>query len=573
MPRDLDSAADLERIAETLRRIEERLAALEQWRESLTVRPEQPAVAAAEAAGEAPDIHFDLSLIGRTLIVLGGAYLLRAVTEGGMVPTAGGVGLGLLYAASWSLLALRSAVTRRSAAYHGIATAIISLPLVFEATRKFQVLDAWSAALALLAVSAVVFALVARRRLGGVAWAFTLMVLVVSPLLMMETKTIVPFALYLTALGAATLWLGYAYEWRLLRWVVAAEVDVILLALSFMVATERLPDVAPVVAIAVGCIAFAAYVTSFAVRTLLRQREVVSFEIAQTLALLVVAVGGAMWVAASRGTLEVPLAVLMLVLGAASYAVSFAFIPRRFARPANFVCYSSLALMLIVAGGALITSGLLNAILWVLLALASGLLAVHYRKSSLALHTAVFLFSGFAGAGVISLGFRSLVLKVERGWASPAEGAILLLVACVAAAAIRPIERQGGFELWTAAKVMILGELGWIAATLMVSAIGPAILHGAAPDPALVAVVRTAVISGLTILTAWATRFPTLSPGRHLCNALMGALVMKLLWEDFRVGRPATLVVSLALVGAALILTPALRRRASAPLPGAPAPA
>ena len=572
MPRVLDSSADLKQIAETLRRIEERLDALEQWRQMYT-RPEQPGVIAAEPADEEPDIDFDLSLIGRTLIVLGGAYLLRAVTEGGMVPAVVGVGLGLLYAAVWSLLALRPAVTRRSAAYHGIATAITSLPLVFEATRKFHVFDAWSAALALLAVSAVMFALVVRRRLGGLAWAFTLMALVVAPLLMMETKTVVPFALYLTALGTTTLWLGYVLEWRLLRWVVAGEVDIVLLAVSFMVATERLPDVAPAVAIAVSCIAFAAYLTSFAVRTLLRQREVVSFEIAQTLALLIAALGGAMWVAVSRGALEIPLAVLLLILGAASYAVSFAFIPRHFATPANFVCYSSLALMLIVAGGAFITSGLVNSILWVVLALTSAALAVHYRKSSLALHAAVFLFSGFIGAGVIPLGFRALVLKVEHGWAPPAEGAVLLLLACVAAAAIRPIERRGSFELWTAAKVMILVELGWIAATLIVSAIGFAFLDSASPDPAVVAVVRTAVIAGLTILTAWATRFPTLSPGRLLCNALMGALVLKLMWEDFRVGRPATLFVSLAIVGAALILTPALRRRANAPLPGALAPA
>jgi len=558
-------------MAETIRRMEARLEALEQWRQRVEARPEEPAVEPApESVREESEIGFDLSLIGRTLIVLGGAYLLRAVTEAGFVPTTVGVALGLLYAVAWSILSLRPAVTRGSAAYHGIATAITSLPLIFEATRKFHVFDAWSAALALLAVSAVMFVLAWRRRLGGVAWTFTLMALVVSPLLMAETKTIVPFALYLTALGAVTLWLGYVLEWHLLRWVVAAEVDVVLLVLSVMVATDRLPNVSPATSIGVGCIAFAAYLTSFAVRTLLRRREVIIFEIAQTLALLVAALGGAMWVAASRGALEVPLAVLMLVLGAASYAVSFAFIPHRFATPANFVCYSSLALMLIVAGGAFITSGLVNSILWVVLALASGALAVHYRKSSLALHSAVFLFSGFAGAGVISLGFRSLLLKVEHGWAAPAEGAVLLLLACVVAAGIRPIERKGSFELWTAAKVMILAELGWISATLIVSAIGFAFMNDVAPDLAVVSVVRTAVVAALTILTAWASRFTTLSPGRLLCNALMASLVLKLMWEDFRVGRPATLFVSLAIVGVALILTPALRRLANAPIPGEP---
>jgi len=50
---------------------------------------------------------------------------------------------------------------------------------------------------------------------------------------------------------------------------------------------------------------------------------------------------------------------------------------------------------------------------------------------------------------------------------------------------------------------------------------------------------------------------------------LMALLVLKLLWEDFRVGRPATLFASLAVVGIALILTPHLRRKAHPPQPAA----
>jgi hypothetical protein len=45
----------------------------------------------------------------------------------------------------------------------------------------------------------------------------------------------------------------------------------------------------------------------------------------------------------------------------------------------------------------------------------------------------------------------------------------------------------------------------------------------------------------------------------------MGVLVIKLMWEDFLRGRPSTLFVSLAIVGAALIVTSQLRRRGTAP--------
>ena len=558
-------AADL---AARLSLVEARLADLEEWRrrgeageagpalrrESVTPRtdvPEQPA-----------EIGFDLALIGRTLIVLGGAYLLRAVTESQAIPVAAGVGLGLLYAVAWSIAALRMRVSRASAAHHGVATVLTALPIILEATTKFKVLHAWSAALALAGLSAVVLILVARRRLHGVAWTFALMAIALSPVLMDLTESMVPFVLYLTALGIATVWLAYVFEWRLLRWVVAAAADIALFTLCLLVATNRLPGVTPATAIAVSCAAIAAYLATFAIRTLLRQRDVVPFEIAQTISLLLMVLGGAMWVAASRATLEVPLAIAMLVLAAGSYAVSFAFIPRRFATPANFVFYSSLGLMLIVTGGALLTRGLANSILWSTLAIASGFLAMRYRKSSLALHAGVFLISGLVGADLLRIGVHSLFLKVEGPLPLPSTGALLLFIACGIAAAIRPIERQGSFELWTTAKVIILGELGWAGATLLLSAFA-----GALPDAAVLAVIRTSVLGGLTVLTAWASRYPTLSPGRFLTTPLLVVLAMKLVWEDIRVGRPATLFISFAIVGIVLILTQRFRRRAFPPQP------
>jgi hypothetical protein len=567
-------------LAERLRRIEDRLDAIEQWqRRERVVSPAIPestpapaavveAVPVEELPGE--ELQFDLSLIGRTLIVFGGAYLLRAITETGVVPALGGVLLGLLYAVSWSLYAMRPAVGWLSAAHHGIATTFIALPLLFEATRKFNVLGAWSSALALLVVSAIVLTLAARRRLEGVAWTFTMVVIACIPLLMAVTSAIVPFALYLTILGVATVWSGYVLDWRLLRWPVAFAADVVLMLLAFLVVTNRLPDVSPAVAIAVSCFAFAAYLTTFAVRTLHLERDILPFEIAQTVGLLVSALGGAIWVAASTSTLELPLAIAMIGLAAGSYAVAFAFVPRHFGRPANFVFYSSLALLLIVAGGAFVASGFLNSLLWVALALGSGFLALRFRKSSLALHAAVYLFSGFVASGVLSLGMHALFLKVDKGWPVPSPGALLLLLACVAAAAIPPIERQGSFQLWTTAKLLILAELGWIGSALAMTATGLLFLNDSQPDPATVAVARTAVLAVLTVTTAWASRFPTLYPARLLCDALMGVLVIKLMWEDFLRGRPSTLFVSLAIVGAALIVTSRLRRRGTAPAVPAP---
>lgn len=572
MPEPLGTPPSLEDVTEALRRVEQRLAALEAWhlrtegRSTASSTVPQEAAPVASRVEEAP-ADFDLALTGRTLIILGGAFLLRAATEGGALPIAVGVALGLVYALFWALLSLRKSVSSGSAIYYAIATTLTSLPLIFEATRKFNVFTAWSSALALGIVAAVMFVLIWRRRLHAVAWMFTLMTVSILPLLMVQTRSVVPFALVLLALGIVTLWLGYQFEWTLLPWFAAIALDILLLVITALAVNEGMPALAPSMAIGVHCLAFAAYLASFSVRALGGHRDATEIDIAQTFTLLFVALGGAMWIATSRIAFAMPLVVAMLALGAISYAVSFTFVARQFTSPRNFVFTSSLALMLVVLSGAFITHGFANTIFWTVLALSSAYFATHYRKSSLALHAAVYLFSGFIGGDVFRLGVHALLLKQDQGWLVPGAGAIVLFIACVLAATIRPIERQGSFELWTAAKVMILVELGWIAATLIVSAAGLLFLQSVPTDPATVAILRTAVMAALTVATAWASRFATLSPSRLLVNPLMIILGMKLLWEDVRVGRPATLFISFAIVGAALSITPRFRRKATLPQP------
>ncbi len=54
-----------------------------------------------------------LTLVGRTFVVLGGAYLLRALTESGTLPVTVGVTLGFAYAAIWLVAADRTASAER----------------------------------------------------------------------------------------------------------------------------------------------------------------------------------------------------------------------------------------------------------------------------------------------------------------------------------------------------------------------------------------------------------------------------------------------------------------------------
>jgi hypothetical protein len=571
-------------VEKRLLELETRLEALEGWKATLTgqespisvpefvatthieetVRP-APAVAASDERVEPevvqpPQIDFDIALVGRLLIVLGGAFLLRAVTESGVLSPTLGVSVGLAYALTWLVVALRPSVSRTSAAYHGLAAILAAYPLIFEATRKFDVLGAWSSALTLAMVTAIWALLAWRKMLNGLAWVATLGAMGTVVLLMAETSSIVPFIWVLIALGVTTLWMGYRLKWHLLRWPVAVFLDLALLFMAFLVVTDRIA-IEPVPAMAAGAGAFAAYLTSFVVRNLIRERSIVLFEIVQGIGALVCGLGGAMWIAGAKDTLEMPFALAILALAAASYGASFVFIPRHFTSPGNFFFYSTFALVLVLGAGTFIAGGLKGSVLWSVLALTSAYFAGRYEKPVLAVHCAIYLVAGLVGAKLVQSGLKILALDPGGDWSVSWIGATLILGASVFAAGIHPIARKGNYGIWAFAKVTILLVFTWTGATLVMAILGGAI-HGASPDAGMIAFERTAILSGLTILAAFVARYAPLSPGKRLANILMIVLAMKLLWDDLRVGTPVTMFLSFASVGIAMILATKLRKSA-----------
>jgi hypothetical protein len=90
----------------------------------------------------------------------------------------------------------------------------------------------------------------------------------------------------------------------------------------------------------------------------------------------------------------------------------------------------------------------------------------------------------------------------------------------------------------------------------------------ASTDAGVGAVLRTAILAVLAIALALAARrwpWPELPWLVYPLVALGG---VKLVLQDLRQGRPATLVLSLALYGAVLVLAPRLLKQADGPAGG-----
>ena len=104
-------------------------------------RPSQPASPAK--LGEAGSL---LPALGRGLLGLAGAYLLRAATESNALPVPAGVALGIVYALLWLVWAARTPAERRAeAALHSLTAVLVMAPLLWEATLRFHVVGTWTA--------------------------------------------------------------------------------------------------------------------------------------------------------------------------------------------------------------------------------------------------------------------------------------------------------------------------------------------------------------------------------------------------------------------------------------------
>jgi hypothetical protein len=173
--------------------------------EPLTATIETSSPLPLRSAG-GPDLTGLVSLVGRTLVVLGGAYLLRALTESGRLPGRAGVVLGFAYAVAWFGAADRAGVTRPlSGLFHGLAAVVISLPLLWEASTHFELLSPQTSAALLLLIAGLALGVAWHRHLQSLAGVAVVGSSVATAGLMVATGYPLPFAAGLLALGACTL--------------------------------------------------------------------------------------------------------------------------------------------------------------------------------------------------------------------------------------------------------------------------------------------------------------------------------------------------------------------------------
>jgi hypothetical protein len=560
--------ARLADLADVVARLEGRVAALERAgpqarRSAAQAALDRSAVPSRESAGsfDAGQATQILSLGGRTLLVLAGAFVLRAVTDSGSIPAWLGVAFGFAYAGAWMVMADRAGKAGRtiSAAFHAVSVVIIGFPLLIEGTNRFKLFSPPGAAVVLAALTGAALLLATRRGLPSLAWVVSLGGTATALWLMATSRMLVPGALYLVGLGTAAAWIGYVRDWTLIRWPVALVADVMVLIVAVK-AGDRMTNEGPGLALLVQSALVALYLGSFATRTLYMGRKVVPFEMVQAAAVIAVGIGGAVWVAVRSGLGQAGFGVTSVVFGAASYAVAFAFVERRQKIKENFYFYTSIALVFLLSGTGLLLGEPARSLLWGALAVLFAWLALRQKSRTLGTHAAVYAVAAAIGSGLVAQSISTLFVGGVVEWhPSAASTAVLLAVAANAWLAGKEprgttLERLPPVVVYLVLAVGVSGTLvAWLAPA--VAGVGPG------SSPGALATLRTVVLVAAVLATAWLGCTPGHAEAGWLAYPLLGFIGLKMLLEDLPRGRPVTLILAFAFYGLALILVPRIRSR------------
>ncbi|HEY7514994.1 MAG TPA: hypothetical protein VIC87_10975 [Vicinamibacteria bacterium] len=511
-----------------------------------------------------------IALVGRTLVVLAGAFLLRAITDAGLVPGRLGALAGLAYAAAFLLAAHRApAGGRPSAVSHGLAAVLIAYPLLWEAAARFGVLSAAASGAALLAFLGFGLAVAARHALGEVAWANVLFAGLTALGLLVRTRELVTFTLVLLVAAAAVEALAFHDRWPGLRWPAALFLDLAVATVAFVQQREgRPPEGYPLVPagtlIAIGLALAGVYVTGMAARTLRHGRPVTPFEMLQTPTALLLGYGVAAGaLAASRQGLT-GVGVLALLLGGAGYAVSFSFLERRPEFGRNFYAYSTLGGTLTLVGTRLLLPATAGTAAWSALAVGAAFLGARFARVTLKVHGALYLVAAATGSGLLAHASHALLRGAGESWRAltpPSGFALVAAGLCYAILAAR----GGTRDVPASSRVpaLIVGAtLAWSLAGLVAG--GLAAILAKAPGPAadapVLGAVRTAVIAGTAVVLAGAGRRFALPELTWLVYPTLAGGALQLLVESLARGRPITLFVAFALYGGALVMVSRLTR-------------
>jgi len=564
---------DLSELTRQVQDLQQRVVTLEQRLGGGVVRAAEAAVLVpapiSEAASGLRVSSSALPALGRALLAMAGAYLLRALTEFGAMPPTVGVAVGLIYAVVWLLVAARLPVEQELATVLTSGTSMLIMgPLVWEASERLKVLPTLAGAAVLVGFACIALTLSWRKGQILISGVVCISSTLIAAVLLLATRDLLPFTLALLAIAAALEFAACRDHPTGSRWFSAITADLAVIVFSWLMARENgLPEgyvpTSTRAVLAAQLLLILIYVATAVTQSVVRRRTLSFFEIAQTASALLIGIGGVVWVFKSNGAAMVALGISGLIGGLACYMISFL----RFDRSDkwNFRAWATFGLSLVLAGTFLPFSGAGFWALWCGCAVVCCWTATGARRPTLGLHGAIYLTLGAAVSGAA----RQTLSTLFGGESAPFQWLVSVGVLAAATLSLAAIARSWPGEAaiwrkqvsWLAISANITWILSGIAGHTLILVWLAAAKGWAGRIP--VDTLGTVVLTTFSVALAWASTHWSKRELAWLVYGFMGLGAWKLAIRDFANERSLALVISLLFYGGALILLPRMLRKAS----------
>jgi hypothetical protein len=551
----------LARICTRLESLEQRVSAFEHMPQPAVSLPVHSVVAQAQSSGveyALPQPAGVFPVIGRAMLGIAGAYVLRAVAESGAVPKFAVVVLALLYGGAWLVWATRPRVaTRLATTTYALTAALILTPMLGELTLRFHILPSQVTAALLGAFVLAATVLAWKRKLTAVVWVAVVTGVCSALALLTLSRDIAPYLAVLLLIAGVSEFAAAGKRWQSLRALVAPALDIAVLNLIYTFSlpessrAEYVPIAKPVL-LAFPSLLFLIYAASIAFRTMWLRQKVTVFEIVQ--AAVSFALAGISWFWFAPGVGITAFGVLCCLLAAACYTAAFVCFNRGELR--NYRVYAAWSAALVLAGSFLILPPPLAALLLGAAAVVATVVGVRLGR----------LMPGYQGFAYLAAAARvsGLLRYVWLAMAGTLPSAPAATVWFVAMCAVLSYAFGGRFESqhWNQRLLRFLLALLAVSAVAasFVSALARITATGIIPGASHVAVVRTLIVCVSALALAY-------SGGRWQREELIWSayfalafVTTKLLFEDLRYGRSGSIAISLFLYAVALISVPRLGR-------------
>ena len=576
----MDEAADrlarrVAELAESLRVLESRVATLEG--RSVPDGGPSPVPAPAPAAApiappltpllpQTPETELPgvMALAGRALVLLGGAYLFRALTDAHVLPAAAGVALGLLYAAVLLVLADRAAGAGNSylaTAYAAVSTAV-ACPLAWEATSRLGVFRPGTGVAVLGAAGTLLLLEGARRRLPAAAGLAVLGVVGAAYAILVSSFALEAVLALLLFAGAAGVSVATFLGWPSLAWPAALAADFLALMAGFIAGRAgALPEnwasvsLATLVALLVALPVLSLGLTIW--RTVVRKADPEVYDFVQPSLGVLAGIGAAALIGPRVGVSPVALGVAVLAAAVLLFALDTL---RPVSRPVSAL-QTTTGAVLVVAGGFLAVPEPFRAAFWSVAAVGAAAAFLRIPRKTRAVQTAVFVAASSLAAGLLPGAATFLV--GGQGLVKPAPlaaGLPALAAAFVAYGILASRLAPGTFRWREDLPAVAVGTIAVLDVATVFEGTLERLLFGG--DVGGGSALRTITISAAAVLLALLRRRRFAAPVGFLVYPLLAVGGLRIVFFDLMQGRPATLFLTFAVYGAALIFAPRLLRAA-----------